>query len=120
MLRKSGLITKKIFSYCHPYLVTKNLTLFLIVDCTYPRYFPMRYLWGPINRVVPLMFFVVVVFFVLHSFPTFVAYPAITCFYKGFLGRWKFNLNDSRASCCGSKHIPGPSVCLNHTGIHNY
>ena len=42
---------------------------------------------------------------------------ATICFYQGFPGSQQFNLNDSRASCCCSKHSSGPTVCLNHTAI---
>ena len=31
---------------------------------------------------------------------------------------WQFNLKISRASCCGLKHSPGPTTCLNHTKFH--
>ena len=42
-------------------------------------------------------------------FPTF----DTTCFYQGFPGSQQFSLEGCRASHWGSKHRPGPSVCLN-------
>ena len=30
---------------------------------------------------------------------------------------WQFSLKASMASCCGSKHSSGPTICLNHTTI---
>ena len=37
------------------------------------------------------------------------------CFYQEFPGSRQFFLEGYRASHSGSKHRPGPSVCLNHT-----
>ena len=41
----------------------------------------------------------------------FINQPA---FYEGFPRSWQFFLEDCRASYCGSKHRPSPTVCLNH------
>ena len=55
-------------------------------------------------------------FFTLHSFPRFgTTDVASTCIYQSFLGSQQFFLEGCRASYWGSKHRPGPSVCLNYT-----
>ena len=52
------------------------------------------------------------VVFVLRSFSTFSACTIKSCFYQGFSESWQFNLSNSRASWCCSKHSPGLTVQL--------
>ena len=56
-------------------------------------------------------FFYSHVYFTLHSFPTF----DTTCFYQGFPGSQQLFVEGFRASHWGSKQVPCPSVCMNHT-----
>ena len=58
-------------------------------------------------------------FFTLHPFPTFGASTATTSLYQGIGGSQQFFLEGYRASHCGSKHRPGPSICLNQEMFHN-
>ena len=58
-------------------------------------------------------------FFTLYPFTTFGASTATTSLYQGIGGSQQFFLEGYRASHCGSKHRPGPSICLNHKMFHN-
>ena len=46
----------------------------------------------------------------------FLLLAPIPAFSRRSWGR-QFNLKVSRASCCGSKHSPGPTICLNHIAL---